>query len=71
MTAPQKQRERFGHISVITDGLWMDSYVLSSDLEKSDVYLSSLSLDKMWFEIDLIDEYLVFAVNIYSRNGNN
>lgn len=63
------QKDGFGHISVITDGQWMDSYDLGSDLEISDVYLSSLEPEEMWFKVDLMDKYLICAVNIYSRSG--
>ena len=56
-------------MSAITDGEWLDMYDLGSDLEKSHVYLSSALLEQMWFQIDLGQERLVCAVNIYSRRG--
>lgn len=63
------QKNGYGHISVITDGQWMDTYDRGSDLENSEVFLSPVTLDDMWFEVDLGNEYLICAVNIYSRYG--
>ena len=67
--APVMQ-SRYGYISVITDGVWMTSYVLQSELELAQVYYSSLLIEEMWFEVDLEDEHLICAVNIYGRQGS-
>ena len=70
MTAPVSQYSAvYGNVSVITDGEWLDMYDMGSDIEKSHVYLSSALLEQMWFQIDLGQERLVCAVNIYSRRG--
>lgn len=63
------QRDDYGHTSVITDGQWMDSYNIASQFEKSQVYSSSLPLDEMWFEVDMLDEHVICAVDIYIRGG--
>ena len=67
--APVMQ-SRYGYISVITDGVWMTSYVLLSELELAQVYYSSLLIEEMWFEVDLEHEHLICAVNIYGRQGS-
>lgn len=65
------QKEGYAHISVITDGQWMDSYDYKSDFEKSQVYVSSYILEEMWLEFDLQSEHVVCSVHYYMRNGMN
>ena len=52
---------------MITDGIWLDSYDRGSALEKSQVYISSLLIEEMRFQIDLVSKHLICAVNLYSR----
>ena len=61
------QSSGYGHASVITDGIWLDSYDRGSTLEMSQVYISSLLIEEMWFQSDLVSEHLICAVNLYSR----
>ena len=70
MTAPIVQYAAvYGNVSVITDGEWQDTYTMESELEKSHLYKSSDLLEEMWVQIDLGQERLVCAVNVYSRRG--
>ena len=66
------QASNFGHVDVITDGQWMESYdsIFASPQEKSQAYKSSADLDEMWFEVALQNEHIICAVNIYTRSGN-
>ena len=59
----------YGHASVITDGIRLDSNERGSALEKSQVYRSSLLIEEMWFQINLVSEHLICAVNLYDRPG--
>ena len=63
------QQSGYGHASVITDGIWLDSYDRGSALEKSQVYISPLLIEEMWFQIDVVSEHLICAVNLYNRPG--
>ena len=70
MTAPVSQYAAvYGNEGVITDGEWQDTYTMKSELEKSHLYNSSDLLEEMWVQIDLGQERLVCAVNVYSRRG--
>ena len=70
VTAPIIQyAAEHGDVRIISDGEWLDMYDMGSDIEKSHAYLSSALLEEMWFQIDLGQEHLVCAVNIYSRRG--
>ena len=62
VTAPVIQ-----HAAVITDGEWLDTYTINSELEKSHLYKLSDLLEEMWFQIDFRQECLVCAVSIYSK----